>query len=182
MSSPDASGTIYIVRVSDDYHGIRELIPAMSREAALEAAREHLPAIETLVDLPHPETEDDMLAHLEETGSAIWYLEDAHASHVSIALVEKELQREPIDPLDLTLRQIAGLAGDSDHEHAQPHPDELAFDGPPQVAISRAFENIHPAVAGVIVRRIAEGIDNGYTAQGASHRDFQHGLEVARDE
>ena len=93
-----------------------------------------------------------------------------------------EAEPEEREPLDLTIQEVASICGDGTFR------DEVAYEDLPDHRspaghVAAAFEDVHPAVAGVLIRRIAEGLDDGYTAQGAAHPDFQRVLrQVVRDE
>lgn len=80
---------------------------------------------------------------------------------------EESAEREP---LDLTLREVASICGSTNHD--DPDMGALDFDGHPREAVNEAFTEIHPAVAGQLVYLIETGLDDGFTAQGASHIDF----------
>lgn len=80
-------------------------------------------------------------------------------------------------PIDLTLGEVAAMCGSADHEH--PDMDTIDFEGPPPMAVAAAFEEIHPAVAGSVLRRIENGLDDGFTIQGAAHPHFQKPLQMA---
>lgn len=86
----------------------------------------------------------------------------------------------PTDPLDLTLREVAYAAGSESHD--APDMTELDVDGPPRRAVTAAFTEIHPAVAGQLVFLIERGLENGDSPQGASHPHFLGPLRTVIDE
>ena len=74
------------------------------------------------------------------------------------------------DPLDMTLREALGACGQSNYDTPE------GYDTAGRLVIREAFTDAHPAVAGTLVRELAEGLDDGFTAQGKSHPDFQRVL------
>jgi len=89
------------------------------------------------------------------------------------------MNNRKIDPLDLTLREIASICGDSSYEDV--NPNNINFDGPPQLAIENAFEEIHPASVAEFVRHIDNGLERGYTAQGSKHKVYQDSIKRISD-
>lgn len=82
----------------------------------------------------------------------------------------------PEDPLDITLGQMFGVV-----ESGSPDfPDDLGHSMEGREMIKEAFGKLHPANAGLLIRLITDGLDEGYTAQGGYHPDFQTGVKYAR--
>lgn len=110
--------------------------------------------------------------------------DDTRANADELAAARDELKTElkaDRDPLDMTLREVADACGDGTLSN-DVSLDDLPDDRPPAGNVARAFEEIHPAAAGSLLRRIEAGLDAGYTAQGASHPHFQRPLrQVLRD-
>lgn len=81
----------------------------------------------------------------------------------------------PDDPLDLTLRQAFGICETRNTEF-----DSDWGDGPidRRKRVAEAFTRIHPAYARALLTAMAAGFDNGVTAQGHYHPDFQRSLDA----
>ena len=85
-------------------------------------------------------------------------------------------------PLDLTLREVAAACGDGTYR-SEVTSNGLPASRPPAGHVAAAFEEVHPAAAATLIRRLSEGLDNGYTGQGTAHPDFQRAVrQVVRDE
>jgi len=88
------------------------------------------------------------------------------------------------EPLDLTLREVFGVVGDASYSDDFQEALEMAKDRglAPRQLVAEAFQELHPAPAGDLLRAIANGLDEGYTAQGAYHPDFQRDVDrITRD-
>lgn len=81
------------------------------------------------------------------------------------------------DPLDLTLREVLLIYGESLETDMKKEDIATDFDKPLNIIMQDVFSEIHPANASQLLRDLSNGIDKGYTAQGSFHPDFQRTIQ-----
>lgn len=84
----------------------------------------------------------------------------------------------PEEPLDLTLREILAVYNASVDSDIDETDIVDQFGKPASLVIQDIFSEIHPANASHILHDISKGLDDGFTAQGSYHPDFQRAVNA----